>query len=130
MDPVWLERRVILAVHERLIAAHGGSKGMRDEKLLDSALARPQHILAYEDSPSLFDLAAAYAFGIVKNHPFMDGNKRSGFMAAYIFLARNGMDPQMAETEVVEMIRGLADGSVDEPALAAWFAATCAKRES
>ena len=102
---------------------------MRDERLLDSALAGPRHMLAYEDSPSLFDLAAAYAFGIVKNHPFMDGNKRTGFMAAYIFLARNGLDPQMAEPEVVEMIRGLAAGTVDEPSLAAWFAENCLRRE-
>ena len=102
---------------------------MRDEKLLDSALARPRHTLAHQKSPTLFDLAAAYAFGIVKNHPFMDGNKRTGFMSAYIFLARNGMDPRMTEAEVVRVIRGVADGTVDEPALSARFAETCVKRE-
>ena len=83
-EPRWISLEVILAVQDELLARFGGLAGLRDEGLLESALNRPQHLFAYE-TPSLFDLAAAYALGIVKNHPFLDGNKRAGFMAAYIF---------------------------------------------
>ena len=124
-EPVWLDRWVLIAVHERLLVAHGGARGIRDRDLLDSALARPRQIHAYEPAASLFDLAAATAEGIVRNHPFADANKRAAFMAAYVFLARNGLDPVMSEAEAVTMMLGLAAGEIDRAAFAAWLAETC-----
>lgn len=119
-EPVWLLRAVIEAVHDRLIIDHGGLSGIRDEALLDSALARPRQALAY-GAPDLFDLAAAYALGIARNHPFVDGNKRTAFMAAYVFLARNGHRLAMDEGETVVMMIRAAEGSLDEGDLADWF---------
>ena len=87
--PVWLLKETVLALHERLLADFGGSAGLRDEGLLDSALARPENLFAY-GTPTVFELAASYAFGLVKNHPFIDGNKRVGFAAALVFLEING----------------------------------------
>ena len=124
-EPVWLDRWVRIAVHERLLAEHGGARGIRDRDLLDSALARSRQIHAYEPAASLFDLAAATAEGIVRNHPFADGNKRAAFMAAYVFLARNGLDPVMSEAEAVTMMLGLAAGEIDRTAFATWLAETC-----
>ncbi|MEI6494157.1 MAG: type II toxin-antitoxin system death-on-curing family toxin, partial [Verrucomicrobiota bacterium] len=88
-EPFWLTREVVLAIQGELLARFGGLEGIRDEGLLDSALNRPLHLFHYGDPP-LFELAAAYAEGIVKNRPFLDGNKRAGFMAAYTFLGVNG----------------------------------------
>ncbi len=96
--PRWLEKRAVLAVHQMLLAEFGGFPGLREEGLLDSALARPQNLHAYE-SPGLAALAAAYAAGIVANRPFIDGNKRTGFMAAYMFLGRNALTLTAAEAE-------------------------------
>ncbi len=95
-EPIWIRQDVIVSIHERLLADHGGPPGIRDWGLLESALARPRQILAYGE-PDLADLAAAYAAGIVRNHPFVDGNKRSGFMAAYVFLACNGLELNATE---------------------------------
>ena len=89
MAPIWLSKAVVLAVHEKLLAEHGGSAGLRDSGLLDSALARPRQLHAY-GAPDTCDSATAYAAGIIRNHPFVDGNKRTGFMCAYLFLAENG----------------------------------------
>lgn len=97
---------------------------MRDENLLESALARPQQLLAY-GSPDLFQMAAAYAFGIARNHPFVDGNKRTAFMAAYIFLVRNGMHPRMAEAETVLAMNDLASGVLAEGEFALWLKRNC-----
>ncbi|WP_084448742.1 type II toxin-antitoxin system death-on-curing family toxin [Desulfovibrio inopinatus] len=94
----WLSEKFILAVHDEHIAVHGGSEGIRDPGLLSSALARPQNLLAYS-SPNIFDLAAAYAFGIIRNHPFVDGNKRTSFLAAYVFLDVNEWELIAPETE-------------------------------
>lgn len=102
------------------MAEHGGRPGIRDEALLESALARPQQIAAYGD-PHPADLAAAYAFGLVRNHPFVDGNKRTGFVAAATFLLLNGHELEAAEQEVVTTFWRLADGSLTEPELADWF---------
>lgn len=88
-EPVWIDRDVVLAIHDALLFELGGATGFRDETLLDSALARPQNLFLYK-SPDLFALAAAYIFGIVRNHPFVDGNKRTGFVVGGIFLERNG----------------------------------------
>jgi death on curing protein len=116
----WLERHAVLAVHQMLLAEFGGSPGLRDEGLLDSALARPPKLRAYK-SPDLAALAASYAAGIVRNHPFIDGNKRTGFMAAYIFLDRNGFELTAPEAEAAAIIRSLAAREIDESALAAWI---------
>ncbi|MBM3556010.1 MAG: type II toxin-antitoxin system death-on-curing family toxin [Alphaproteobacteria bacterium] len=121
-EPRWLDPRAVRAMHEASLAEYGGASGVRDEGLFDSALARPKNLLAY-GNPSVAELAAAYAAGLVKNHPFIDGNKRIGFLAAYVFLRRNGYRLVAPEAEVVETILALAAGRIDEAALAAWIAA-------
>jgi death-on-curing protein len=120
MNPVWLGEAVVLAMHGRLLSEHGGAPGLRDAALLDSALTRPQQLLAYGD-PDIYDLAAAYASGIVNNHPFVDGNKRTGFMATYVFLAVNGLRVIAAEVDTVRSVTLLADGEIDESTFAAWL---------
>jgi death-on-curing protein len=120
MSPVWLGEAVVLAMHGRLLAEHGGAPGLRDAALLDSALTRPQQLQAYGD-PDIYDLAAAYASGIVNNHPFVDGNKRTGFMATYVFLASNGLRVIAAEVDTVRSVTLLADGEIDESTFAAWL---------
>ena len=120
MAPVWLSRAIVLAMHERLLAEHGGSAGLRDPGLLDSALARPRQLHAY-GAPDTGDLATAYAAGIIRNHPFVDGNKRTGFMCAFVFLAENGFRLIAREVEVVQVVTLLAAGEIDEAAFAAWL---------
>ncbi len=126
---VWLPEEVVLAVHNRLLALHGGLAGIRDGGLLISALARPQNLAAYA-TPDVFGLAAAYASGIVGNHPFIDGNKRTGFLAAYIFLARNGRRLQASEVEATQIFLGLAAGEVSSEQLAVWLAENCLRTET
>lgn len=109
-----------MAMHSVMLKEFGGSPGVRDEGLLDSALARARNLSAYGD-PTIFDLAAAYAYGIIRNHPFVDGNKRTGLMAAYTFLRLNGYQLRAAEVEAVAVIRDLAAGDIDEGALARWI---------
>jgi death-on-curing protein len=119
-EPVWLRKDVLLAVHERLLAEHGGSAGIRDEGLLDCALGLPQNLFAY-GKPTIFNLAASYAHGIVKDHPFVDGNKRTGFMAAYLFLGRNGYEFTADESDVVVKTLAIAEGKMNEEEIAAWL---------
>lgn len=109
------------AIHDAQLREHGGAPGVRDEGLVDSALARPQHKFAYAAKADLGTLAAAYAFGLARNHGFVDGNKRVAFMAAYTFLGLNGRDLKASELEVVAAIDGVAAGRVSEIALARWF---------
>ena len=123
-EPFWITGEVILAVQEELLARFGGLGGLRDEGLLDSALNRPKHLFHYS-KPSLFDLAAEYALGIVKNHPFLDGNKRAGFMAAYIFLGANGQDLEAPEEEAVVQTRALAAGEIGAKEYTAWLEDSC-----
>ena len=125
-EPRWVSAEVILAVQEELLARFGGIEGLRDEGLLDSAINRPQQLFHY-GKPSLFDLAAEYAFGIVKNHPFLDGNKRAGFMAAYVFLGANGQDLEAPEDEAVLHMLALAAGEIAAKEYAAWLKASCSK---
>ena len=116
----WLIDRVVIAMHGEQIAEHGGSPGIRDAGLLASALARPQNQAAYGE-PSVFDPAAAYAFGIIRNHPFVDGNKRAGFLAAYVFLGLNGWELMSSEAEAVAAVLALAKGEMDEAGFADWL---------
>ena len=116
----WLLNGVVLALHDEQLAEHGGSPGVRDAGLLSSALARPQNQVAYGD-PSVFDLAAAYAFGIIRNHPFVDGNKRPGFLAAYVFLDLNGWELMAPEDEAVAAVLALAAGEIQEAGFSEWL---------
>jgi len=120
-EPTWLDRPIVEALHADQILEHGGSLGIRDEGLLESALARPQQRWHYESGSDLATLAAAYAFGIAKNHPFVDGNKRAALVAAYTFLAINDCELEAPEPEAVNAILGTADGSLSEEALASWI---------
>jgi death-on-curing protein len=119
-EPVWLLTEVVLATHERLLAEFGGASGIRDRKLLDSALARPKNLFAYGSSTPTA-LAASYAFGIVKNHPFVDGNKRTGFTLAILFLERNGWRFSASEADATIQTLGLAAGDVSEAGYADWL---------
>jgi death-on-curing protein len=116
----WLSKTVILAVHDEQIAENGGRAGIRDLGLLASAMARPLHLYSYE-SPTIVELAAAYAVGIIRDHPFVDGNKRTGFLAAYIFLAMHGLKLSAPETEVVRVVLDLAQGNMDEKEFCIWL---------
>ena len=122
-EPVWITREDCLAYHESLLERFGGLSGIRDESLLDSALNRPKHLLAY-GKPSIFQMAASYAHGIVKNHPFLDGNKRAGFIAAALFIETNGFRFQAPEEEAVLETLALAAGETPEEAYAAWLERT------
>ena len=127
-EPIWLNREIILAIQGELLARFGGLDGIRDPGLLDSALGRPMQLLNYGE-PTLFDLAACYAHGIVKNHPFLDGNKRAGFMAAYTFLGINGFRLEAPEEQAVLHTLALAAGEIDADAFSAWLAQSCSARE-
>ena len=120
-DPTWLDRAIVEALHVDQILEHGGSLGIRDEGLLESALARPRQTWHYEPLTDLATLAAAYAFGVARNHPFVDGNKRTALVAAYTFLAINGFELEAPEPEAVSAILGTADGSLSEEDLASWI---------
>ena len=127
-EPIWLTRDIILAIQSELLARFGGLEGLRDDALLDSALGRPLQLLHY-GNPSIFDLAACYAHGIVKkNHPFLDGNKRAGFMAAYTFLGINGLRLEAPEEQAVLHTLALAAGDLDADAFSAWLAQSCSPR--
>lgn len=120
----WLTKEEILAIHGMQIAIFGGATGLRDEGLLESALARAQNIATYaETTPSLATLAAAYGSGIVRNHPFVDGNKRAGLMAAFVFIERNGFQVTATQEEAYFAFYDLAAGKLSEDGLAQWLAA-------
>jgi len=119
-EPTWLLDAAVLIAHEMSLANFGGAEGIRDTHLLASALARPKNLFVYE-KPGLHDLAAAYTFGIVKNHPFVDGNKRTGFLAGAAFLELNGVTLAASEPEATRIILGVASGSVSEGQLADWY---------
>jgi len=120
-EPVWVEREDCLAMHEKLLERFGGLKGIRDEGLLESALNKPLHLFSY-GKPTVFEMAASYAVGIVKNHPFLDGNKRTGFVAAALFIEANGYLFQASEEEAVLETLALAAGKSTEADYAAWLA--------
>lgn len=116
----WLELRVVVAAHDEQLAEHGGSPGIRDRGLLESALARPQNLAAYE-APDAAALAASYGFGIARNHPFVDGNKRAALVAIDLFLALNGRELAATDAECVVTVLALAAGNLDEAQLAEWI---------
>jgi death-on-curing protein len=120
MDWRWVKIETVLAIHDEQLAEHGGSSGIRSMDLLQSALQRPQDKALYGD-PSPAELAAAYAFGIVKNHPFLDGHKRTGLVVAETFLALNGFDFAATDQECVAAFESLAAGEMTENQLGAWF---------
>jgi len=118
--PRWVLRETVLALQERLLAEFGGLSGLRDEGLFDSAMARPQQLFSH-GKPSLFKLAAAYAFGLVRNHPFLDGNKRIGFTTAILFLELNGHRFAASEADAAIQTLALAAGERDESDYARWL---------
>lgn len=120
-EPIWIEKAEALIAHSRQLAEHGGSDGLRDENLLDSALAKPKNVFAYEDEPPLVRLAASYAFGIARNHPFVDGNKRTALVVAEGFLRVNGLRIDAPAEEKYPIYLTLAAGELSEAELAAWF---------
>ena len=120
MDYRWINRQVLLLLHDESLAEHGGAPGLRDELLLDSALGRPQNLLAY-GTPDLSDLAASYGFGLAKNHPFVDGNKRAAFLAVGMFLMANGQRLVATQADATLTMLELAAGSIDEGAFAQWI---------
>lgn len=121
-EPYWFTREECLALHDMMLMHYGGIVGVRDENLLESALARPRQLYHY-GKPTMAELAASYAIGIVKNHPFLDGNKRTGFMLGAGFLERNGFDFAAAETEAVLQTLALAAGEISESDYAKWLKA-------
>ncbi len=119
---VWVEKALVLTIHDRQIAEHGGSAGLRDDGLLESALARPQQLHAYGDpAPDLADLAAALAHGLARNHPFVDGNKRTAHVAYRTFLALNGVELVASDEEKYAAMLALAEGKLAERDFAAWL---------
>jgi len=119
-EPIWVDRDDCLAMHEKLLDRFGGLKGIRDEGLLDSALNKAMHLFSY-GNPSVFEMAASYALGIVKNHPFLDGKKRTGFVAATLFIESNGFFFQASEEEAVLETLALAASKSSEEDYAAWL---------
>ncbi len=121
-EPRWLSRAIVNVIHARQLDEHGGFPGINDEALIDSALARPQNKWSYAEEPlRLPELAAAYGFGLAKNHGFRDGNKRTAFMAMYTFLGLNGLRLVAEEPEVVQLMEDVASGVCSEEMLAAWL---------
>lgn len=125
-EPVWLNRIDCLAIHEMMLAQHGGLAGIRDEGLLESALAKPQNLFVY-GSPTLPEMAASYVSDIILNHPFLDGNKRTGFMVAATFLELNGLIFSASEESVVEKTLALAAGKLKESSYVSWLKDNCRK---
>ena len=124
---VWIDPRAISAIHDEQLAEHGGAAGLRDANLLESALARPMNLAAYE-KPDAAALAASYAVGLAKNHPFVDGNKRTAFVALELFLALNGRVLNASDVECVTTMLALAAGEIDEATLADWIRRNMGKR--
>ena len=116
----WLDKLLILAVHDEQLAEHGGLSGVRDSGLLESAMARPEHLAAYGE-PDVAELAASYGYGIARNHPFIDGNKRTAFVAALLFLAFNHYSFQAADSDKVIVMLKVAAGEITEAEFAAWI---------
>ena len=126
-EPAWISREECLAIHDLMLAQHGGLAGVRDEGLLESALSKPRNLFNYA-KPTHAEMAASYSAGIILNHPFLDGNKRTGFMVAAVFLEVNGYELTATEESVVENTLGLAAGSLKEKDYAAWLKENSTRR--
>jgi death on curing protein len=126
--PRWVTASVILAIHTDQIRAHGGSPGLRDRGLLESALDRPRNRFHYQPDAGLHALAAAYGFALARNHPFVDGNKRVAFQAMFVFLGLNGLRIVASEEAVVSVMLSVASGEMDEEALTSWLEASTLAR--
>jgi death on curing protein len=121
-EPIWIKSRAVLRIHDESLAAHGGPEGVRDSNALEAALARPRNVFAYaERDLTLFELAAAYAYGIARSHPFVDGNKRTAAIVSMAFLDRNGVQIAAPQPEVYLTFTRLAAGKMTEAELAKWF---------
>jgi death-on-curing protein len=120
-EPRWVDRRAVLLLHDENLAEHGGNTGIRDEGLLDSALARPRHRFAYSADVDISHLAAAYGFGLAQNHPFVDGNKRAAFITTVLLLRLNGYRLETDRADEIRMMLGLAAGQVSEDEFAIWI---------
>jgi death-on-curing protein len=128
--PVWIDIRDALALHNRLLALDGGPAEVRDVGLLESALPRPQQLHAYGNRPDTVDLASAYTAGIIRNHPFIDGNRRTGFILGALFLELNGWTLTASEEDATRAVLGLAAGTLDENAFAAWMRSNVKRHRS
>ena len=127
--PRWISKKALLLLHEESIAEFGGARGLRDEGLLDSALARPQNAHAYNPDSTIPKLAAACAYGLAKNHPFVDGNKRVAFLAIGLFLAINGYRLKAGQVDAIKTMMAVASGELDEQGLSAWIGENTVKNE-
>lgn len=127
-EPRWISKKALLLLHEESLSAFGGARGLRDEGLLESALARPRNTYVYNDAAKLAELAASYCYGIAKNHAFVDGNKRAAFLGVGLFLAINGYRLTASQVEAIETMLGVAAGTVSEPELALWIAQNSKER--
>jgi death on curing protein len=120
-EPFWLNESIVRAMQADQLSQHGGSAGIRDENLLSASLARPQHLFSYDESATVFDLAAAYGYALAKNHAFIDGNKRIAFVSMATFLELNGYSLVVSEVEVVAIIERLATDEESQESIAKWL---------
>jgi len=127
-SPVWIDERDVLAVHDRLLALHGGVAGLRDRGLLESALARLRQHFSYAENTGVIEMASLYTAGIIRNHPFIDGNKRAGFTAGILFLELNGFDFVASEEEVIRTVLALAASDLDEAGYVDWLRSNVKRR--
>ena len=126
-EPHWISKKALLLLHEESLSAFGGARGLRDEGLLDSALARPLNAYAYHAASSIAELAASYGFGIAKNHAFVDGNKRAAFLSVGLFLAINGYRLKAGQLDAIQIMLAVAAGELDERGLSVWIESTMAR---
>jgi death-on-curing protein len=127
-EPRWIEEHDALAIHDRLLALHGGGTGLRDRGLLQSALARPRQHFAHANRSDAVEMAALYTAGIVRNHPFVDGNKRTGFVIGVLFLELHGFDFTASEADATQAVMSLAAGALDEAGYTAWMRTNAKRR--
>ena len=128
-EPLWIEERDVLAIHDRLLALHGGATGLRDRGLLESALARPRQHHTYVHTSDIIEMAALYTAGIVRNHPFVDGNKRTGFVIGVLFLELHGFEFKASEEDATLAVIAMAAGTLDEAAYTAWLRKSAKRKQ-
>lgn len=128
-EPIWIVQRALLLLHEEAIAEHGGLSGLRDQGLMESALARPRNLFAYNPQAGIAQLAAAYGFGLIRNHPFVDGNKRIAFIATDLFLHLNGQSLEAQQIDQIRTMLRLAASEISEDEFAVWVRGHLKKRD-